>query len=243
MTTCKQCGTVLAEGQTVCPGCGADVTLNAANENADAEATATASMMDDDTMPDAPAADGAATNVVAGDPTMTTATVLNAASSDAGIVGNPNAPRAATAASSGGMSAATKAIIAVAVAVVAAVALLVWQVQSRRNQSNISAEDMSEIVKTMLPPQQLAVIAGDETKRKDLARQLRQLLGIAEEARAKGFADDPKTKRALESMRTLVLAQSYGKQQREAGKASTPDQLVAKDEIANFLKEPGQMPT
>ncbi|HEY9284981.1 MAG TPA: peptidylprolyl isomerase, partial [Pyrinomonadaceae bacterium] len=134
----------------------------------------------------------------------------------------------------------TKALIAVAVAVAVALGLIVWQVVARRSKGvRLSGEDVAEIVKTMAPPQQLALLANDEKQRKEIVKELRELLAVAQEARAAGIADKPETKRQIETLRTFVLAQTYAQKQRESGAAATPDKLYSKDEIDNFLKEPG----
>ena len=134
----------------------------------------------------------------------------------------------------------TKALIVAGIAIVAAAGLLFWQVKARGDRAvNLSSEDMTEIVKTMMPPQQLAALANNEEERKDIAKQFRQLLAIAADARAAGIADTPEMKRQLDLVRTFVLAQLYAKKQQEAG-ATSQEQIVSKDDTANFLKEPGQ---
>ncbi|CAN5199168.1 MAG: peptidylprolyl isomerase [Pyrinomonadaceae bacterium] len=155
------------------------------------------------------------------------------------VAAAPARARAATA-SSGGMKSATKALIAGGVAVALSLGLLAWQIQAKRVQPvNVTSDDMAEIVKTMLPPQAAMQLASSEERRKDLATELRQLLAIAQEARAAGIADQPDVKRQLATMRNFVVAQVYAKKQRDAG-VTSEEQLVAKEEIENFLKEPGQ---
>lgn len=134
----------------------------------------------------------------------------------------------------------TKALIVAAIAIAAAGGLLFWQLKGRGERVvSLSAEDMTEIVKTMMPPQQLAALADDEEQRKDIAKQFRQLLAIAADARAAGIADTPEMKRQLELVRTFVLAQVYAKKQQEGG-ATSQEQIAPKGEIDNFLKEAGQ---
>jgi parvulin-like peptidyl-prolyl isomerase len=135
----------------------------------------------------------------------------------------------------------TKALIVAAIAIAAAGGLLFWQLKGKGHGGtvNLSADDMSAIVKTMMPPQQLAALAEDEEQRKDIAKQFRQLLALAADARAAGIADTPEMKRQLELVRTFVLAQVYAKKQQEAG-ATSQEQIAPKGEIDNFLKEPGQ---
>jgi parvulin-like peptidyl-prolyl isomerase len=133
-----------------------------------------------------------------------------------------------------------KALIVAAIAIAAAGGLLFWQLKGRGERVvSLSADDMSQIVKTMMPPQQLAALAEDEEQRKDIATQFRQLLAIAADARAAGIADTPEMKRQLELVRTFVLAQVYAKKQQEGG-ATSQEQIAPKADIDNFLKEAGQ---
>ncbi|HZH89062.1 MAG TPA: peptidylprolyl isomerase [Pyrinomonadaceae bacterium] len=148
--------------------------------------------------------------------------------------------KAKAAAPARGLSSLTKALIVAGIAILAAGGLLFWQVKARKDKvAKLSAEDLTEIVKTMVPPQQLAMLANNEEERRDIAKQFRQLLAIAQDARAAGIADTPDMKRQLELVRTFVLAQVYAKKQQEGG-ATSQEQIAPKAEIDNFLKEAGQ---
>jgi hypothetical protein len=77
-----------------------------------------------------------------------------------------------------------KAWIAAGVAVLFAAALIAWQVQARRAGAiNLTAEDMALVVKG-LPPQAQMQFASSEEARKDLAKNIKQILALGEEARA-----------------------------------------------------------
>ncbi|HEX8137389.1 MAG TPA: peptidylprolyl isomerase [Pyrinomonadaceae bacterium] len=138
------------------------------------------------------------------------------------------------------MSSTTKAWIAAAVAILFAAGLIYWQVQARRAGAiTLTSDDMSMIVKG-LPPQAQMQFASNEEARKDLAKQIRQMLALAEEAKAAGIADRPEMKRQLELMRAVVIAQSYLDQQQKASPGTPPSALVSDQEIEAFFKEPGQ---
>ncbi|HYG11578.1 MAG TPA: peptidylprolyl isomerase [Pyrinomonadaceae bacterium] len=220
MITCEKCGTQTSEDQRACPGCGAELNINNANETPAA----------------APESTGGETST--GDASAASATASPGVST---ATGRATSAKAKAAAPGGrGLSSLTKALIVAGIAIVAAGGLLFWQVKARKDRAiNLTAEDMSEIVKTMMPPQQLAMLANNEEERKDIAKQFRQLLAIAQDARAAGLADTPEMKRQLELVRTFVLAQVYAKKQQEAG-ATSQEQIAPKAEIDNFLKEPGQ---
>ena len=100
-----------------------------------------------------------------------------------------------------------------------------------------NADDMALLAETVLPPQQRALLASDPENRKEFVDDVLELLAVSEEARKNGVADRPEMKQRLELARTVALAQSYVRQQREAG--VSPEQIVSQAEVDAFLKEPG----
>ena len=132
------------------------------------------------------------------------------------------------------MSSITKAWIAAAVAVVFAAGLIVWQVKARRSELvNLSAEDMALIAEDQ-SPQFRTRLATDEETRKSFAEDLRKLLAVAEEARAKGIGSKPEVKRQLDLVRSVVIAESYFKSQ-GTGPAG-PN--ISDQEVEDFFKQP-----
>ena len=238
MITCKHCGTVMPEDQSVCPGCGAQVTADDEGGRQDVAASAETTPLD-------PAAAGtiddwgAATGAVGAGETRPIVSDAPVASTEP--LGAPAAAPRPTAVRAAGMSSTTKALIAAGVAVAIALGLIAWQVMARRSRSvTLTQEDVAEIVKGMVrSPQELSMVASNEEQRKDFARQLREYFALSQEARATGIADKPETQRQLETIRSFVYAQSFAQKQQEAG-MTNPDQLFTKDEVANFLKQPGQ---
>lgn len=135
-----------------------------------------------------------------------------------------------------GLSQAAKALIAAGIAIVIALSVVFWQTQKKRAGTvNLTADDLTKIAET-LPPQARNRLAGSEEARKELSKDLRQLLAVAAEARATGIADRPEVKSQLELMRSLIIAQTYQQKQR----GTPPDQLAPKAEVDAFLKEPNQ---
>ena len=237
MTTCKHCGTQALENQNTCPGCGASLTIDSTTEEQNEHAAAgNAYVTAADELPATTSGDASASPS-----TATTAPALETKPLSAPATSAAKPRDAAPSPKSRGGSSTTKALIAVGVAVAVALGLIFWQVAARRSRGvRLTGEDVAEIVKTMAPPQQLALLANDEKQRKEIVKELRELLAIAQEARAAGIADKPETKRQIETLRTFVLAQTYAQKQRDSGAAAAPDKLYSKDEIDNFLKEPGQ---
>src|SRR5438552_2936045 len=87
------------------------------------------------------------------------------------------------------------------------------------------------------PPQFKARLASDEAARKDFAKNIRELLAVAEEARVKGIADRPEIKRQMDLMRSVVVADSYFKSQ-QGNKAGPPAPNVSQTDIEEFFKQP-----
>ncbi|HKR02522.1 MAG TPA: peptidylprolyl isomerase, partial [Pyrinomonadaceae bacterium] len=150
------------------------------------------------------------------------------------------AARKSAAVAKAGVSSTTKAFIAAAVAIVFAIGLVVWQVKAGRTGAvNLTADDMATIVETF-PPQARAQLAGDKEARKEFAKDLREMLALAEEARSEGVADRPEMQRQLTLARSLVIGQSYLEEQRKKTPGAAPTGSIGQAEIDAFLKEPEQ---
>ncbi len=131
-------------------------------------------------------------------------------------------------------------MIAVAVAVMVSLGLIAWQARAGRAESvNLTAEDMALIAETG-PPQFRAQLANSEEQRKEFAKNLRQTLAVAEEARAAGVGNSPEVKRQMEIARSFVIAQNYILKKKTEGKPISMEQPVTKEETDAFFKEPGQ---
>jgi parvulin-like peptidyl-prolyl isomerase len=105
---------------------------------------------------------------------------------------------------------------------------------------NLSTLDLSLLVDELgVPPQARAQLAADAQSRSGFVKDLREMFAVAEEARAAGLADRPDIKFQLELSRTFVIARRYSKVRQATG-ATSPEQVVSKEEIAAFVKEPGQ---
>ena len=134
------------------------------------------------------------------------------------------------------MNSTTKAWIAAGVGILFSVGLIFWQVRaSQASAINLSADDMSLIVVDQAPQVRMR-LASDDAARKDFVKNVRELLAVAEEARAKGFANRPDVKRQLELMRAFIISQSQAKEQ---GQGQGQGQ-ISQAEIEAFFKEPGQ---
>ncbi|MDQ2855780.1 MAG: hypothetical protein M3R68_05590, partial [Acidobacteriota bacterium] len=135
------------------------------------------------------------------------------------------------------MTSTTKALIAGAVAVLFAIGLIGWQIKSRRNQAiNLSSEDMKIIAEDQ-SPQIKARLAADESARKDFAKNIKELLAVAEEARQNKIDERPEIKRQIDLMRSVVIAENYFKSQ-QPNPAGPTNPNVSEGEIDEFFKQP-----
>ncbi len=240
MTTCEKCGTRMSEDERACPVCGteaqaADTTMN---DGTTAEGWPEGALGNEVASAETARAESADENPEIVNESDAVAPVASSSSAKP-VAAMPSAP-VMKASAGGGLSSTTKALIVAGIAIVAAAGLLFWQVKGNKSAAvNLTSDDMTEIVKTMLPPQQLNILAKDEEKRKDLAKQFRQLLAIAQDARASGLTDSPDMRRQLDLIRTFVIAQLYAKKQQEAG-VTSQEQLFSKEETDKFLNAPGQ---
>jgi hypothetical protein len=130
----------------------------------------------------------------------------------------------------------TKAWIAAGVGIVFSIGLIAWQVKASRGAAiNLGPDDMTQIASDQAP-QTRQRLATDDAARKDFAKNVRELLAVAEEARAKGIAYRPDIKRQMDLVRALVIGQNYAQSTRE-----TPGTApISEAEIDAFFKEPGQ---
>jgi parvulin-like peptidyl-prolyl isomerase len=131
------------------------------------------------------------------------------------------------------LNSTTKAWIAAAVGIVFSIGLIVWQVRaSHAAPITLTADDMTQIA-TDQSPQARQRLATDDAARRDFAKNLRELISVAEEARAKGIAYRPEIKRQMELVHAIVISQNYSEANPTAAQPTDAD-------IDAFYKEPGQ---
>jgi parvulin-like peptidyl-prolyl isomerase len=90
-----------------------------------------------------------------------------------------------------------------------------------------------------LPPVAVSKLETDGGERSKFARDVRQMLAAAEEAKALGYAARPELKLQLELARAFVIAQAYFKQRQKEG-ATDLAQVAPQAEIDALLAEPAQ---
>ena len=151
------------------------------------------------------------------------------------------------------MNSTTKAWIAAGAGILFSVGLIVWQVRAGHAAAvNLNADDMTQIAQDQ-NAQARQRLAADDKARKDFAKNVRELLSVAEEARfstapvkfqnpdgtwvtKEPIRNRPDIKRQLELIHALVISQNYAESQ-----SANPAAAQASDaDIDNFFKEPGQ---
>jgi peptidyl-prolyl cis-trans isomerase C len=137
------------------------------------------------------------------------------------------------------LSSTTKALIAAGIAVVFAIGLIGWQIKSRRAEAvNLSSEDMKMIAEDQSPQIKMR-LAADESARKDFAKNIKELLAVAEEARRARIDERPEVKRQIDLMRSVVIAENFFKSQ-QPNPAGPTNPNVSDAEIDEFFKQPAQ---
>lgn len=136
------------------------------------------------------------------------------------------------------MNTKQKSIIAAVITVVVAIVLIAWWTRAGKASTTVLiAEDMALIASDQPAPVR-AQLAASEEARKEFAENLKELLAVAEAARAAGVDNRPEVRQQLELLRSLVIARQYESGLRREGKS--PDQIVSPAEVESFLKDPAQ---
>ncbi|MCA1631007.1 MAG: peptidylprolyl isomerase [Acidobacteria bacterium] len=104
----------------------------------------------------------------------------------------------------------------------------------------LSGSDLTLLVEALgVPAEARRRLEEDAEERKGFVQDLREMFAVAEEARAAGFAERADIKLQLGLSRSFVIARNYSAK-RQAEGAASPEQIASREEIAAFLKEPGQ---
>ena len=205
MSSCHKCGASLAEGQRICPACGMDNSEAARPQSQDATETIEAAATEQ----------GRAATTAQSESDTSVEERADTDDRKSSAARKSSEARKSSKEPKAGMSATTKALIAAGVVVLFAGALVVWQVKAGRTKAvNLTAEDMATIVDGF-PPQARMQLASDEKTRKEFAKDVREMLSLAEAARAEGMADRPEVQRQMSLARSLVIGQNYLEEQRK----------------------------
>ena len=128
-----------------------------------------------------------------------------------------------------------------ALVIVAIVVAVVLYVKNKRNQHvEVTAQDMALIADDQ-SPQFRQRLATDESARKEFAKNVRQLIAVAAEAKANGFDARPQVKRNLDLVRSFVIAQNYQKDHTEEISDAEVESLYKasgrEEQLNQFIKD------
>ena len=105
--------------------------------------------------------------------------------------------------------------------------------------SGLTAEEMTLLIDELgVPPQARSTLAGSAEERKGFAKDLREMLVLAEAARNANRSASPEMRLQLKLARAFVIARAYTRKREAEG--ATPDQIVSDAEAVALLAEPGQ---
>lgn len=130
----------------------------------------------------------------------------------------------------------SKILIAVLLAFLIPLGAVVWKARAEKNdvEKKISAQDM-ELLAGDFPPRARAQLAASPEERKNFANDLKQLISVATEASAAGYANHEDVRTTLGLQRAFVLQQVY----QQKHKDTPPNQDELKKEAEAFLGESG----
>ena len=126
------------------------------------------------------------------------------------------------------MKVSAKVIVVLAViAVLAAAGIIAQRTSSSGPRSaNFTASDMELLIPEILPPEAQAQYA-QPAQKKELAKQLRHILAIAQIAEREGFDKRPDVKTQMELMADSRLARTYA--------TKNPDKTPSQDELKAYI--------
>lgn len=130
------------------------------------------------------------------------------------------------------MKLSPKALLAIATVGVLAALLIFAQYNSPRSSSrsyNLSAKDMELLVSEVMPPQQQQQLASSPEQKQQLAKRLKELLALAQEAERNGFDAKADVKSQIELQTDLALRDAYEKK--------NPGTQVQEDETTKYLAD------
>lgn len=138
------------------------------------------------------------------------------------------------------MSSLVKMLILMVVVLGLGTGLVVWKtkyaVHARGVVTKVTKEEMEIFLETALNPMQLRTLAQSPEQKKALAKEVGQLLSIANQARKEGFAEKPEIEKSIEDVKKQILALNYDKE-KNADKGQLPPFATITEERVKFFWE------
>lgn len=144
------------------------------------------------------------------------------------------------------MTVTTRAIIALLLAALVGGGLYYWSAHHHgAHAAGITAAEMEALLKDQPA---LRASLTDEKAKSEFVKEIKSLFALAEEAKAKGYADKPEIKQTLELQRLQLGAQALVKgaadEARAKGEQLSPDiietRFAPKAEVEKYVNEPGR---
>jgi len=139
----------------------------------------------------------------------------------------------------------TKGLIVIVAILAIGAGLVFWKTKVAghgEELNSISAEEMQILLKDA-PPMELKKLADSPEQKKKIAENLEQLLAVASQARKEGFADEPNTRRELDSIRTVITATVYDEKINKDKGQMPPFGFITEEQVKGFWGEGAPEPT
>ncbi|HEX5735210.1 MAG TPA: peptidylprolyl isomerase [Blastocatellia bacterium] len=222
---CNACGTTINEEAVVCPSCGAAVPENEpADQAADAASYETTNLVGEQ-------AGDEQIEEVASPETQEDETqegeTQEAAAAGQTISSSPKITRPVTRAAKKSGGGVGKLIVALIVVGIIGVGVWIFLKLSGPTPVKLTARDMELLINEALEPSQRQMISSNETQKKELAKQLKQILALAYEAEKQGLEKRPQVKSEIELRTDQALGVVYRKK--------NPAAKVTDEEVTAYL--------
>ena len=215
---CNACGTTIDDQAVACPSCGAAVPENdSADQTAPSDSYETTNL----------AAEEASSEEVNADELSAEAESSETEPGEQTTSSSPNVTRHVTHAPK--KSGAGIGMIIVVLIVVGIIGLGVWAYLkfSGPTPVKLTARDMELLINEALDPSQRQMISSSDTQRKELSKQLKQILALAYEAEKQGLEKRPQVRSEIELRTDQALGVVYRKK--------NPAAKVTDEEVTAYL--------
>ncbi len=141
------------------------------------------------------------------------------------------------------MSSLSKILLLVVVVLAVGAGLVVWKTKvgghgAAESFNRITAAEMELLLKDA-NPMMVKRLAESPEMREEQAKNLRELLALASQARKDGIASDPYVETELENMRAQLIAVNYD-QELNKGKSLPPLASISEERVKEFWGENGE---
>ena len=136
------------------------------------------------------------------------------------------------------MSGLGKVLIVLALVLAGGAGLVYWKNSVGAHGGaikKITKEEMEMLVKDLNPMEQ-RVLAQNPERKKELVKELKEFLAIANQARKEGFADKKEVKAEFDYMKKAILALNYDKHKR-GDKPLPPFSMITEQQVKDFWGE------